>query len=46
MAAGDRIEMHVNYEYEYRDDFTDNLLAATLRLEDLKSIHVQILQPG
>ena len=31
MVAGDRIEMHVNYEYEYRDTFEDNLLAATLR---------------
>jgi outer membrane autotransporter protein len=31
IAAGDRVEMHLNYEYEYRDDFTNNLLAFTLR---------------
>jgi outer membrane autotransporter protein len=31
IASGDRVEMHLNYEYEHRDDFTNNLLAFTLR---------------
>jgi outer membrane autotransporter protein len=31
IVASDRIEVHVNYEYEYRDKFTDNLLTATMR---------------
>jgi outer membrane autotransporter protein len=29
--ASDKIEIHFNYEYEYRDSFDNNLLAATLR---------------
>ncbi len=30
-VAGDKIEIHFNYEYEYRDDFNNNLIVATLR---------------
>jgi len=30
-VASDRLEMHLNYEYEYRNDFDNNLLVGTLR---------------